>query len=135
MPRKSMANPQLATARKLAELIRTCPSCKRHLDRHEYAQLATCAVPDEKTDTLQVFFQAIKNHEWATLGKFQTWNPRGEDVEVYAVRCITDGGSVVAVKTHFELFQSDRLLFCESLSAEDGGKLFAALPSLDWHPF
>lgn len=118
--RESVKNPHVAIARALTELLETCPHCKRGLSGHEYVQFATAVVPKEKDGTLQAFFQAIKDHDWTKLQEFQNWDPLGDDVEAYAVRCSTHGFSVVVTKTHFELFQGNRLLFCETMPAGEG---------------
>jgi hypothetical protein len=88
-----------------------------------------------KTDeALLKFFQAVKDHQWATLREFQSWLGKADNVEVYALRC-SGRVTVAVVKTHLELFQGDRLLYSEALSQEESVKLLETFADLQWHSF
>ena len=133
--REFARNPHLAVAQTLSDLLKKCPHCKRRLSGHKYARFATWVVPKEEDGTLLAFFKAIKDHDWTKLQELQRWDPLGDDVEAFAVRCPTHGFSVVVIKTHFELFLGSPLLLCETLLAGEGEKLLAAFPFLEWHTF
>ncbi len=120
-------DPNRAVAQLLAELLASCPA-------QDFALLATSIVRSEKDAALVRFFEAIKDHQWAKLRKFQSWLGSADNVEAYAIRC-SERLSVVVVKTHFDLLQPSRLLSSEALPLEEGAKLLRVFANVPWHLF
>jgi hypothetical protein len=128
-------NPSLAVAEVLNKLIKNCQNCKRGFSGHQFVRLATWIISKEKDQELEMFFKTLIDRNWLQLKEFQEWHPLTDDAEAFAIRCPDHGFSVVVIKTHFELFQGNRLLYCEALPGEEGENLLAAFASIEWHPF
>jgi hypothetical protein len=131
---RSAKDPNRAVAQLLAQLLECCPVCRSGFSGHDYTLLATCVVPSESDDTLLGFFAAIKDHRWAKLRDSQAWLGKGDNLEAYAIRC-SERLTLAVVKTHFELLQGARLLYCEALSIEEGDRLLGTFTDLQWHSF
>lgn len=126
-------DPNRAVGLVLAETVELCANCGARLQHHEYSLLATLAITKNKSDSKVKFFEAAKNHQWATLREFQDWHGADDDIEAYVIRCSKRNLSVAVLKTHFELLQPARLLYTEVLTAEEGGSLLDSFPNLKWH--
>jgi hypothetical protein len=124
-----------ATAVYLKKLMPTCPVCNEAVDCHQFALMATTVIGDqEKPRTLQ-FFNHIKRHEWKELTQFKDWQATRDDLLAYSIACPGGGGAVVAIRSPFELYESDELFLQQVLTPEEQTAIFSLVPAGEWQPF
>ena len=86
------------------------------------------------TERVLKMFTALKERDWSALRQFQTFDGVEDDVEVYAIRG-SEHLTLVAIKTHLELFQPVELLYREVLDQKDALSLGHEIAEAEWHPF
>jgi hypothetical protein len=133
MKREGKSDTEKAVADLLSDLLPLCSSCGPVRSRHEYALLASQAIVPDSNKTLLNLFQAIKNHDWLALRAYQTWLGNADDVEIYGIRCLNGGITIVVIKTHFELLHGAQLLYSEVLSKQETENLLAIFAGSRWH--
>ena len=128
-----------AKAKELASVLKNCPVCSNGFSGHNYALLAslilkstTGKAPPERE--LVQLFQEIKDHAWPRLRNYRSWNSGSDNLEAYALTCPTDAMSIVAIKTHFELFEGTRFLYSEVLRETGARALQETFADAEWHP-
>ena len=77
----------------------------------------------------------LSANDWERLQEFQTWDPRADDLEAYAITCIGHPAFTAVIKTHFELFQGSRLMLCEGLTDTESLALRRVFSTVKWNSF
>jgi hypothetical protein len=108
-----------------------CPNCGSSLAEHDWAMFATTVAGEKNTPRLTEFFAKIKERDWRSVGTFADWDPIQNDMEVYAVRCVS-GGVVFVLRNPFELYESDELYLRETISAAEIVEIEKLIPSTSW---
>jgi hypothetical protein len=122
-----------ATAKKLRLLLRRCVVCQQDFFDHSYALFATTIFGEE--GKVSEILRLLEEHEWVSARGFQDWKAVADDIEVYAIRCKLERIVLLTIYSPHELYESDRLIRCESLNPEDSRKLENLIEHGQWHAF
>ena len=123
-----------ATANDLRRMLKSCPACARTLDNHSYASVATTVAAPENQERLHVFCGLLKAHDWPALMQFDDFDPMLNALEIFAVKCVSGAIVLLAVRSPFELFESNDTLDCEVLDSTTGNSLSSLVESDRWRP-
>jgi hypothetical protein len=76
-----------ATANAICRAIGTCPACNKSPVQHRYAPFAITVLTEERISFVRQFEQAFVAHEWATVRRFQDFDPVEDAGRVFAMAC------------------------------------------------
>jgi hypothetical protein len=124
-----------ATAVDLKKLIPICPVCNAPVDSHQFALVATAVIGDQEKPRTVQFFGHIKRHEWKELTQFKDWQATGDDLLAYSIACPGRGGTVVAIRSPFELYEPNELFLQQIITPEEQTAIFSLVPVGEWQPF
>jgi len=125
---KEADRPEPSTAEKLRHLVPICSICNKGLLDHRYVQLATSF----RETNVAKMLNLVRAHRWAELLAFQEWNPELDALVAYAITGPHEGGMVVAIKSSYELFESDEVYLNEMVTSEDIDSIGASLNEKAW---
>jgi len=123
-----------ATAVKLKKLLPTCSVCKAATDAHEFAVIGTTVIGDQEKPRVTQFFGHVKRHEWNDLNQFKEWQSDRDNLLAYSIACPNGGGMVVAVRSPFELYDTDEVCLQETITPEEQVAISRLVPPADWQP-
>jgi hypothetical protein len=63
------------TAVELRRMFKECPACEADLNGHSYAPVAITVATPETEESLGKFCRALKAQDWASLIKFDDFDP------------------------------------------------------------
>lgn len=114
--------------------LQTCPICGKELHGHRYALLAS--IVDNAKDRCRVdkFLNHIKTRTWSEILRLEEWQGDSDVILLYAIRCPTSILALILVRSPFELYDDDHVVWIESLTTEASSTLKAATERLNWKP-
>ena len=121
-----------ATAIELRRMLKSCPACHRTLDDHSYANIAITVASPENRKRLGKFCEALKEHDWPELMRFDDFDPLLNALEAFAINCTWGWMILLAVRNPFELFESNEVLDCEVLDSVNGKVLGSLIEADKW---
>ncbi len=123
-----------ATAKKLRRVLKSCPVCGEGFSQHSYALLATTVFGADQKLRVTAFFESLEEHRWSDLLKFRNWDALSNNVESYAIRCVTGRAAIVTLHSPYEVYEDDSIIKCEVLSSESSQELLPLIEADEWKP-
>ena len=103
----------------LAEAMPICLVCEQNIAGHSYRQIASTPLQSGTEENLHAMISAAREHRWNDLSRFQEWEGRCPDAEVYLFRCVDGRYNLAVLCTAFDLSDIDYVLHQEQLPPED----------------
>jgi hypothetical protein len=113
-------------------MLKSCPACAGNLDDHFYASFAITIASPKNKERLGEFSRLLKAHDWVRLTQFDDFDPLLNAIEAFAVKCVSGAIVLLAVRSPFELFDSNEVLDCEVLDSTIGSELDSLFESDKW---
>jgi hypothetical protein len=120
-----------ATAIKLKKLLPTCPVCPDEIVRHHFAIIASLIVSAEDAEIAK-FLGHIRQHEWNDLNKFKNWRGSRDNLLAYFIACPNGGGTVIAVRSPFGLYDSDEIYLQETITSKEQTEISRLVSANGW---
>jgi hypothetical protein len=114
--------------------LQTCPICGKELRGHRYALLAS--VVDNARDRSRVdkFLNDIKTRTWSEVLRLEEWQGDSDVILLYAIKCSSSILALILVRSPFELYDDDHVVWIETLTTEESSTLNAATERRNWKP-
>lgn len=81
---------------RLVRELAVCPVCGEEFSGHAIALFAHTVLDEKNRKRAAELFEVVDERRWKDLQKFQEWNARGANAEIYVVRCV-EGDAAVAI--------------------------------------
>lgn len=121
-----------ATAEKVHRIYSKCPICGNDFTHHLYVRFSiTIVTPDTRNRVIQ-FFASLKKHDWQSALQFQEFDSMYHAVEAFAIRCINEQIELLVLKNPTEYYESDQIIFDETLILEESKKLESLIENAKW---
>lgn len=120
------------TARELCRMLQRCPLCGGGFEEHQYAHFAVTVFTEERNSRVKDFLRACEEHRWQDAQAFQEFDARRDALVVYALHCPAGRLAALIERSPFGEYEPDRLIACDLLVEESGGRLKAIVPPGDW---
>ena len=117
-----------ATAEMLRRMVPLCAVCGQGTKNHRYVEIGSAF---QKANMVEMF-RTIKAREWSKIRALREFDPMENAVLAFALTGPHDGGLLLAIKSPFELYESDDLYFAEVLSAQEMSELTAQVSEIEW---
>jgi len=108
--------------------------CEAATDSHKFAVLGTTVIGDQEKPRVTQFFGHVKRHEWKELNQFKDWRNDRDNLVAYFIGCPNGGGMVVAVRSPFELYESDEVYSQEAITPQEQAAISRLVPPNEWLP-
>lgn len=79
-------------------------------------------------------FDVADERRWRDLRKFQEWNSRGANAEIYVVRCATGDAAVAILHSSPAPAEFKNVERCACVGGESARELLALIPPHAWKP-
>lgn len=117
---------------RLVRELAVCPVCGREFSGHAIALFAHTVLGEKNRKRAGALFEVVDERRWKDLQKFQEWDARGANAEIYVVRCV-EGDAAVAIlhssPTPAEFKNVER---CACVGGESARELLALIPRNNW---
>jgi hypothetical protein len=117
-----------ATAEMLRRMVPLCAVCCQGMKNHRYVEIGSAF---QKANMVEMF-RTVKAREWSKVRAFCEFDPMKNAVLAFAIMGPHDGGLVLAIKSPFELYESDDLYIAEVLPAQEMSELTAQVSEIEW---
>jgi len=101
----------------LREFVPKCYACGQDISGHEYAEFASCVVPNKQGPQVHWFFKLFLEERWVDLRQKRSFEGSKDAAVVYAVLCEA-GGQMLAIRSPFELWENNSLLQIQQVKLE-----------------
>ena len=117
------------TADKLRRLLTTTGVDPDQWGDHlTYALIASASNQDET----QALLDAVRLRSWEELRMLKGWNPKGDNVTVYAIVSSEKNGAVLVANSPYELYGTEELWRIEDISKDEGTRIVNSSPLPEW---
>ena len=97
----------------------SCPVCAQEMDSHQYQRLASIPLRGDNAEDLDAMLEAVRNHKWDELSRFQDWEGGLDDLEVYFLKCPDGRYNLAVIYDPVALEGDDELLSHEEIHEGD----------------
>jgi len=122
-----------AVARLVRELA-ACPVCGKESDGHEIALFAHTTLGAKNHKRAPELFDVVDKRRWSDLRKFQEWDARGANAEIYVVRCVTGDAAVAILHSSPTPAEFKNVERCACAGGDSARELLALIPPHAWKP-
>ncbi|MHB8526785.1 MAG: hypothetical protein ACYDD2_11585 [Candidatus Acidiferrales bacterium] len=120
-----------AIARLVRELA-ACPVCGKESEGHALALFAHTALGEKNRKRVRDLFEIVDERRWSGLRKFQEWDARGANAEIYVVRCITGDAAVAILHSSPTPAEFKNVERCACVGGNSARELLALIPPHAW---
>lgn len=103
--------------------LQTCPICGKELRGHRYARLASIVDNARDRSRVDKFLNDIKTRTWSEVLRLQEWQGDSDVILLYAIKCPTSILASILVRSPFELYDDDHVVWIESLTPAESSTL------------
>lgn len=103
----------------LGEVFHVCPICGQKMTKHRYVSVARAPLTPEKEKDFAAMMDAVRNHNWDLLRRFQEWEPLAADAEVYLIRCADGRFNLAVIYAAYSLSDVNYVIHQEELQESD----------------
>ncbi|MHB8525506.1 MAG: hypothetical protein ACYDD2_05030 [Candidatus Acidiferrales bacterium] len=122
-----------AIARLVRELA-ACPVCGKESEGHAAALFAHTALGEKNRKRTRDLFDVVDERRWSDLRKFQEWDARGANAEIYVVRCVTGDAAVAILHSSATPAEFKNVERCACVGGNSARELLALIPPHAWKP-
>lgn len=121
-----------AVLERLWRRLESCPICGGDFAGHRFQLVATTILGPRNRRRIEKCMEAVERRAPGELVVFREWNGRGENAELYALRCI-DGNIALAVVHSAATTPAFRnVLRCDSLGSTSSRELEGMMAEAGW---
>ena len=114
--------------------LKHCPVCQQDMDGHRYALLASIIDNRKEPSRLDKFVTDIKTRKWSQVLRYNEWRGDSDVVQLYAIKCPASLLGLVLIRSPFELYDDDHIVWTETLTAAESSTLQALTERKNWKP-
>lgn len=122
-----------AMAGELRRMVPICSACNGNIESHKFAVIGATVIGHQEKPRVTQFFGHFKRHEWNKLHQFNDWQSDRDALVAYSIACPNGGGMVVAIRSPFELYDTDELYVRETVTADEQSAIAKLVPANDWY--
>ena len=122
-----------AIARLVRELA-MCPVCGKEFRGHAIALFAHTVLGEKNRRRATELFEVVDQRRWKDLQKFQEWDARGANAEIYVVRCVKGDAAVAILHSSPTPAEFKNVERCMCAGGEFARELLALIPPHVWSP-
>lgn len=126
---------EAATAMDIRKLFGRCPVCQGDFTNHEYAPFAMTIATDDRQETLQEFFAALKKHRWTEARAFQAFDSMLDGAEAIALQCSQGRIAMLLLRSPAEFYENPSLLDYEIVETGDSQPIRSQIEPSQWQSF
>ena len=115
-------------------VLQICPVCGNHLRGHRYALLASIVENPRDLCRLHQFMSDIKSRSWSEVLRFNEWQGDSDVIQLFAIRCPSSLLALTLVRSPFELYDDDHVIWIETLTGDESSALEAVARGRNWKP-
>jgi hypothetical protein len=114
------------------QMVPKCSACNSAISGRRFAEIGTAVFTKENVDGWTEFLEHAGGRQWADLRRFQEFKGDRDDLVAIVLAC-DEGGSLIMVRSVFELFSADELVVLNAITPNDIGTLRTLIASDHWH--
>lgn len=119
---------------RLVRELAACPVCGKEFAGHAIALFAHTALGGKNRKRARNLFDVVDERRWKDLQKFQEWDARGANAEIYIVRCATGDAAVAILHSSPTPAEFKNVERCACVGGASARELLALIPPHAWKP-
>lgn len=102
--------------------------------RGYYALVATISVQEQYSSDIKNMMSALADRSWESALQYESWEGSTDNLELYAL-ALTAGDVILALlKSPYNPFDENELLFFETLTISEGASVKKLTKNAKWRP-
>ena len=119
---------------RLVRELTVCPVCGKEFSGHAIALFAHTVLGEKNRKRAGKLFEVVDGRRWKDLQKFQEWDARGANAEIYVVRCVKGDAAVAILYSSLTPAEFKNVERCACVGGESARELLALIPPHTWKP-
>lgn len=119
---------------RLVRELAVCPVCGKEFSGHAIALFAHTVLGEKNRKRAAELFEMVDERRWKDLQKFQEWDARGANAEIYVVRCVKGDAAVAILHSSATPAEFKNVERCACAGGESARELLALIPPHAWRP-
>lgn len=119
---------------RLVRELAVCPVCGKEFSGHAIALFAHTALGERNRTRAGNLFELVDERRWKDLQKFQEWDARGANAEIYVVRCVKGDAAVAVLHSSPTPAEFKNVERCACVGGNSARELLALIPPHAWKP-
>ncbi|HLW43908.1 MAG TPA: hypothetical protein VKS00_05420 [Candidatus Acidoferrales bacterium] len=119
---------------RLVRELAVCPVCGKEFSGHAIALFAHTVLGEKNHKRAGALFEVVDDRRWKDLQKFQEWNARGANAEIYVVCCVKGDAAVAILHSSPTPAEFKNVERCACVGGNSARELLALIPPHAWKP-